>query len=513
MAKKINTATFDAKELDLMQEEWVYNSLDCCVTSEVWDEMAKTVPECALPSYNFVRGMQAPALNMALRGIKIDLAKRNKWVREFEIRESKLQGFLDQMAKAVWDMGLNPRSSDQLKKFFYQVMRIPAEYKYDKIKKERVVSCDRNALEKIKVYFHARPFVLNILRMRDLSKKISTLKTGVDADGRMRTSYNVCGTETGRWSSNENAFGTGTNFQNWTDELREIFVADTGYKMGYIDGEQAESRVVAYMSGDANYIAACEGGDLHTAVAQMVWENLPWTGDAKADREIADQKFYRDMSYRDLAKRLGHGTNYRGKPRTMAMHTKVDVKIIEQFQDLYLNKAFPGISRWHHDLAHDLQVNGFLKTPIGRTRYFLGRLWDDDTLKEAIAFMPQSTIGEIINEGLYRVWEKFDREYDRPDSVPHVQCLAQVHDAILVQWPELGDEHEHKVIELLKKEMEIPVPINGRTLVIPANCEGTGWNWRKYHQTKNPQGLKKWTGNENRKRDAENTSVLSQFVL
>ena len=36
----------------------------------------------------------------------------------------------------------------------------------------------------------------------------------LDTDGRMRCSFNVCGTETMRFSSSENAFGTGGNLQN-----------------------------------------------------------------------------------------------------------------------------------------------------------------------------------------------------------------------------------------------------------------------------------------------------------
>lgn len=510
MALIVNTKSQDFTKLDNEQNEWVYNSLDCCVTSEVWEEMTKTVQPFTWPSYNFVRGMQGPALTMALRGMKIDVGKRNQWIREYEIRVEKLQKQLDKMADAVWGMPLNPRSPDQLKMFFYSTMRLPEQMKYDKQKKMRVVSCDRKALEALEVYFHARPFIKHILRIRDYSKKIATLKTGLDNDNRMRTSYNVCGTETGRWSSNENAFGTGTNFQNWTDELREIFVADQGYKMAYIDGEQAESRVVAYLSGDENYIRACESGDLHTAVAQMVWPDLGWTGDLREDRAIAEQKCYRDFSYRDLSKRLGHGTNYRGKAITMAKILGLEVKVIEKFQYDYFS-VFRGIDHWHHRVAEELQTYGFLTTPLGRTRYFLSRLWDDDTLKEAIAFLPQSTIGEIINEGLYRVWQQFD--LPGKDYEWHTQCLAQVHDAILVQYPDVGAEHESAIITKLKKTMEVPIPINGRVLVIPANCEGTGWNWRKYHEKKNPQGLKKWSGNETRTRKEENTRLLSNLYL
>ena len=509
MALIINTADYDFKALDNEQNEWVYNALDCSVTSEVWEEMTQSVADFTWPSYHFVRGMQGPALCMALRGMKIDMAKRAQWVREMQLRVEALQKTLDIMAEVVWDQGLNPRSPAQLIEFFYGRMRIPQEYKYDKTKKERVVTADRNALEKIKdCYFHARPLVNNILRSRELTKKISTLQTGVDSDARMRTSYNVCGTETGRWSSNENAFGTGTNFQNWNDKLREIFIADPGMKMTYIDLEQAESRVVAYLSGDQGYINACEGGDLHTTVARMVWPELPWTGDLNEDKKIAGQKFYRDFTYRDLAKRGGHGTNYRGKPRTMAMHLHVETKLIDEFQERYFS-AFPGIPNWHQKVATELQLNGFLTTPLGRTRYFLNRLDSDDTLKEAIAFLPQSTIGEILNEGMYQIWRDYD---DKRDQEIWIQLLAQVHDAVLIQYPDISDEHEQKTLETIRRAIQVPIPFGDKQLIIPANVEGTGWNWRKF-ASDNHNGLKKWTGHETRQRVEENTSLLARFVL
>lgn len=501
--------TNERVQSDPMLNEWIYNALDCSVTDEVWEEIFKDARAETLQTYDFVRAMQTPAMLMALRGIRIDMVKRNKWIAEMGHRVETLQRHLDAIAEAIWDQPLNPRSPQQLKDFFYTVMRCEKQYKYDKIKKERVVSCDRNALEALTVNFHARPIVSNILRSRELVKRIGTLQTGIDADERMRTSYNVCGTETGRWSSNSNAFGTGTNFQNWEDYLREIFIADKGWKMAYIDGEQAESRVVGYISGDENYIRACEGGDLHTAVAKMVWPDLEWTGVLKEDKQVAGQKAYRDMSFRDLAKRLGHGTNYRGKPRTMAMHTHVEVKLIEEFQDLYFS-AFPGIRKWHQSVAEQLQTHGAITTPLGRTRVFLGRLDSDDTLKEAIAFVPQSTIGEIINEGMWRVWKKFDRE----DAQLRCQLLAQVHDAILIQYPDVSPEYEVEIIEAVKRTMEVPIPINGRTLVIPANCEGVGWNWRKFDAKENPQGLKKAVGNDDRFQECkENTPIAGRFFL
>ena len=391
------------ESLDPERRLWVYNGLDCLVTHKVWEELQTSRTEYSDISYNFVRAMQAPALEMMLRGIKIDLYERDKFVGRLQKQKDKVQKILNRIAFEVWRQELNPNSPAQLKKFFYDVMKIPEQYKWKKGKKK--ITTDNEAMEKIQAYYHARPIAKCIITIRDLVKKIGVLHTGVDSDGRMRTSYNVTGTETGRWSSSENAFRTGTNLQNITDLLRGMFVADDGMLMFYADLEQAESRLVAYLSGDEAYIEACESGDLHTTVCKMIWPELGWTGDLEYDKEhIAGQVFYKHFTYRDMAKRGGHGTNYYGTARTMAMHLKVEVKIMEEFQDKYF-KAFPRIREWHNSVATQLQTQGYMDTPLGRRRHFFGRLDDDATLREAIAFVPQSTIGELLNLGLLAALE------------------------------------------------------------------------------------------------------------
>ena len=150
------------------------------------------------------------------------------------------RSLLNKFSYAFWDKPLKANSPKMLQDFFYNEMKIPEIWTSKK--GERKLSMDREALEKLDNYFHARPFVATILAIRDAVKQLSVLKTEIDSDGRMRTSYNVAGTETGRFSSSTNAFGTGTNLQNITSSLRKMFVADPGFKICGIDLEQAESR-------------------------------------------------------------------------------------------------------------------------------------------------------------------------------------------------------------------------------------------------------------------------------
>lgn len=446
-----------------------YNGLDAAITLEVFNvlQQYRGDPSREL-MYNFTRAMQGPALELMLRGIRIDPHHKRNAISRLEKQAVLVQEILDEFAQALWDKGLNPNSYKQLRSLFYETMKLPPQHKYDK--GEKKISTDREALEKLSVYFHAEPLVNCILKLRDLLKKVSVLRTEIDSDGRLRTSYNVAGTETGRWSSSSNVYGGGTNLQNITEELRRMFVADPGKKLAYIDLAQAESRALGFIShslfGVSTYLDACESGDLHTYTARLVWPDMPWVGDLVKDKALAEKNFYRHFSFRDATKRLGHGTNYYGTAWTMSQRTKIHLPLVENFREQYFT-AFPEIPRYHKHIAKELQLHGQISTPLGTGRIFFGRLNDDSTLREAIAYVPQHMVGVLLNLALWRVWY-YCRE---------VEILAQVHDAILIQYEE-GKEQEvlKKVLPLMATTLEH----KGRKMTIPSDIT-VGWNWAKFY--------------------------------
>ena len=250
----------------------------------------------------------------------------------------------------------------------------------------RKLSMNREALEKLyDRYLYARPFIACILTIRDLSKQQEVFDTEIDADGRFRTSYNIAGTETGRPSSSSNAFGTGGNAQNIAPSLRYVFVSDPGYKIAVIDAEQVEARDVGFFCGclfdDWTFLDACESGDLHTTNATRIWPELGWTDNKLYNRKIADTIFYRDFTYRDMAKRGSHLSNYMGTAWTASRALKLPLKIMEDFQSRYCrgpSAAYPCIPRWWQWTAEQLQTTHLLTTPFSRERHFFGRP-DDDT--------------------------------------------------------------------------------------------------------------------------------------
>lgn len=508
------------------ENDWVYNGLDCMVTLEVYHKTSSYLSNMTAGTYQFSRDLQGPVLEMTMRGVLIDKQRRQEVL---SLYKSQIAFVANQLDMIIRDgIGLNTinwRSTTQLKQLMYGVLGLQPVRKRN-AQGVFVPTVNREALEKLSGYFIAEPICNRLLLLRDLEKKRQFLETQLDDDGRIRTNFNIAGTNTGRLASAMSDYGTGGNLQNVDRELRSVFIADKGMKFCNLDLEQADARNYGaicwndfvHTLGESTagaYLDACESGDLHTRVCKMAWKTLDWGDDPQAFRAVADRIAYRSFSYRDLAKKLGHGTNFYGQPPTMAKHTKVERSLIEQFQREYF-KGFPVIQERFKRVRQSLVDDGFLVSLFGRRRGFFGRPNDDATLREAIAYDPQSSTADEIDTGLIRLF-----------TSGRVQLLIQVHDSILFQFPE---EEENEIVpwalELLKVKLQLE---KGREFYVPTEAK-VGWNWgdvvnwtkEDFGQGKckeadigkvkeNPDGLIKWKGGDLRKRQYRFTKFADLF--
>lgn len=545
--KVFDTSTLDEAKMKVLSPQeaaWTYNGLDVCVTAEIYNVLMGQLeeePDNVKATYSTALAKLAPIMEMSLRGTLIDEQARQDSIKALQADLDELDAKFQRIMREVFGTELNWRSPVQLKNLFYGMLKLK-EVKKRNAQGVFAATVNSEALEYFHLYLYARPLAAFVLLMRDFHKQISFLKTEIDPDRRIRTTYNIAGTNTGRLSSSMSSFGTGTNLQNVNRQLRYPFIADAGMYLVNVDLEQADGRNVGalchniFYDADSATIAkimgvpswsgaegpefasaflnACEGGDLHTTVCRMTWPELNWpdvAGMTEKDAKKAWKKFCDGLiahgqdSYRQLAKKLGHGTNYYGTPRTMAKHAHVPTKLIEDFQSRYF-KQFPAIKAWHNWTIQQIEQYGTLTTPFGRRRMFFGRGNDPSTWRKAIAYVPQSMTGEQIDRGLLQVWRRF----------PQVQLLNQVHDSILFQVP--FREAEHLIPEVLKV-MKVSIELaGGRQFSVPLEAAG-GWNWGyvQYWDTadyeagkcskdavgsprNNIYGLTKWTGKEDRSR-------------
>ena len=513
----------DATALEGMRRYWTYCGFDCAGTREVYDVLRPCMDPAQERVYRFRLACQGPAMQMMLRGLDVDEGARIKTVATLTAEFEKLKHDADALVGSLWtkqeketgtcpkakrkdgkhswprevpdtDMSksctqcggsrwvrsvFNPMSDDQCQLLLYGVLGLEEE-----TNKTGNVSTDKEILDRIeRKSAKARPFVKLIKGCRQTHKMMEMLAQ--ITDGKFWYSMSVGATETGRWSSTDNPYQKGGNAQNITEKLRRVFVPSPGKRFFVADFEQAESNVFAHIAGDDAYIAAHKEGDIHTVVARMCWPEFPWTGDTAKDKKLAESTFpaWDNLNpIRRHAKVNAHGTNYVKSPMGVARDAHIPVAAAKEFQDRYF-EAFPMIRPYHHWVARQILEKGELTTPLGWTRRFFGRRHkegggiDGHTHRQAVAFVPQSTVVELLNVALWRMWVELDPA--------ELEVLVQHHDAVMGQVPAQVAVKSEKVFTRLLELMRLPVDVKGvdgktRRMVIPVDVK-IGDNWGKHN--------------------------------
>lgn len=436
---------------------WYYNCKDVLSTRHAWPKLEVELNQQKnYPTYERQRNLIEPLSFMQERGIRMDVEGMSRAAESVakEIEELR-QKFYSWCGEEV-----NPNSPKQLKDYFYG-KKGHTPYKNRKTGGDSV---NADALKRL-----ARKGVVEaqiLLEIRKLSKLKGTyLDVQLDTDKRLRCSFNPVGTESGRLSSSQTIFGTGTNLQNIPYEIRQFMLFDDGY-IGYnIDLSQAENRIVAYVGPVDEMIRAFEEKqDVHRLTASMIY--------GKPIEEVSADE-------RQWGKRANHGLNYDLGYRTFSLYYEIPESDAKYIVERY-HQAYPGVRQGYHaQVRQMLSMNRTVINCLGRRRLFLDR-WGDDLFKSAYSYIPQSTVADVINErGIEYVY------YNQNDFSP-VELLLQVHDSIVFQIHRKVPLKQHvEILWKIKTKLEIPLQWKTQTFVIPAEIQiSTG------HMGKGPGGLK-----------------------
>jgi DNA polymerase-1 len=220
--------------------------------------------------------------------------------------------------------------------------------------------------------------------------------------------------------------------------IKKCFIPDPGYIIGDFDLKQADAQVVAWEADDDVLKEIFRtGADLHRINAE-------------------------DLNCGRLEAKKGvHLTNYLGTPRTLAAAIGCTVHVAENFQRRWFD-IHPGISDWHRRIESSLQKTRSVSNKFGYTRTYFGRI--ENILKEAVAWIPQSTVAIIITKAL--------NELDQYDPFL-LHLLLQVHDSIVHQFK---PQYRDLVLQKTKKAMEIEVPYDD-PLIIPCDAALSTVSW------------------------------------
>jgi DNA polymerase-1 len=447
-----------------------YNALDSCITRECADAIEQELKEFKVEQFyfGFVHKLIVPLTELGHRGIKIDMDFRAATQAKLRQEIVEYQAKLDEAAGHP----LNVNSPKQMQAYLYEELKNEKQTKVRKSKKtdEKTVSVSTDAAAIEKLYAQSGneslPFILAI---RERQKLLSTyFEAAVDPDGRMRTTYKIAGTKSGRLSAAQTIFGTGLNIQNVpAGDARRLFVADPGCTFIQGDLSQAEARVVAFMANDERLIRVfAEGGDIHRRNASIIFHKEP--ADVTNDE-------------RQLAKRIIHASNYGMGPRQFkeTCWTDMGMEVTEARARELLNMYFAqfiGVSRWHTEIQSQVKRNRTLTTPYGRKRMFFGYI-GDDLFREAYSYIPQATVVDHLNKSLLDLDELF-----KGSPGIGATLMMQVHDSLMVQCAEKDVE---RVGDLMKQYMDRPVPATRNTLSfrIPVDFK-VGKSWQDLKELK-----------------------------
>jgi DNA polymerase I-like protein with 3'-5' exonuclease and polymerase domains len=134
---------------------------------------------------------------------------------------------------------------------------------------------------------------------------------------------------------------------------------------------------------------------------------------------------------------------------------------VDRFQRRWF-EIHPGIRKWHERVIYQLKTKKYVENRFGFRRYSFDRI--DAELPEAIAWIPQSTVGHYIN----RIWLEI---YHR---LPDVQVLLQVHDSLAGQFPsDIASWCKEHIQEIASSTI---VPYED-PLVIPLSLKTSKTSW------------------------------------
>lgn len=472
---------------------WVYNCKDCVYTREVGEVEQGVVDHLGLGEVHaFQQSLFHPVLRAMQRGVRVIPENRSKLAEEVQEQISVRQAFLND----VTGQELNVNSSKQMIDFFYHQLGQPPIMSRPKKGVPPHITCDDEALTKIATREpFLKPIVACIQDIRTLEIFLGNfILAKLDIDGRMRCSYNIGGSESGksapktyRLSSSKNAFGTGTNLQNIPSEksksvgksvarghiamlgdpyslpnVRSLFGPDPGYTFFDQDLDRSDLQVVAWECNDALLKAALrQGVDIHLLNAFILVGKEP----PPLEELVEGHAKYPDhrgplKHIREFAKVFCHATNFGGGARTVAINTGRTIHEVERAQKIWFG-AHPGIKHWHEDIKAQVLKRRYVENKFGYRWYIFDRI--ESIIPEAIAWIPQSTTSNVIN----KIWKNLY------DHAPEIEVLLQVHDSLAGQFP---THMASSCLAKLKELSRIVVPYDD-PLIIPTGVGTSTINW------------------------------------
>lgn len=375
---------------------------------------------------------------MELTGIKLDLGILGALSKDLEKRLIEL---IDDIYE-VSGCQFNINSPKQLRDILFEKLKLPVGKKT-----KTGPSTDEEVLRNLAAQ-HKLPALL--LEYRQLMKLkntyVDTLPNLVNPKtGRVHTSFNQTGTETGRLSSSN------PNLQNIpvkTDigkKIRQAIIASCqdNYLLS-CDYSQIELRILAHLSREENLISAFkEDKDIHKATASLIY--------GLDEEQITD-------SMREVAKRANFGIVYGLTSYGLSRDLGISVEQAQAFIDAYFLR-YPKVKDYIQQQIIRAQKEGFVTTILGRRRYIPQINNKNQGIRQfaqrqAVNTPIQGSASDLIKLAMVQIYRQIQ------EGNLNAKMILQIHDELVF---DVSKQELDTLVRLVKDRMEnvlkLDVPI------------------------------------------------------
>lgn len=360
-----------------------------------------------------------------LAGQKIDVEYLEELEAELDRLVAQSQKRLDEVSGKYWNpmlyaaatgakvkpgMAFSPKSPKQLKWMLGEVMGYP------------VPATDATTMQNLMEELDgmgaaadpdAKEFMTSILDVRKYSKYLETYVLGIRdvlcRDERVRCTFNLHGTETGRLSSSK------PNMQNIPRNkmIKNLIVATPGTCFLQLDYSQAELRVLAMLSSDPALIDIyCSGRDLHDAVADMMFGP-----DGHKDKEL-----------RNLAKTINFGIAYGRGAGSIATKFGKSMREAQDIIDKWF-KPMPKVKEYINNRRKMATRGEPCVTIFGRERHFVITDAELNHIQNEYINTPiQGTASDFTMLSLLNIYDYLEANWKGKARI-----VSTVHDSIILE--------------------------------------------------------------------------------
>jgi len=379
------------------QQIWPYAVKDAELTWRLYEILRNTAEWRDLPDeiWPHKQDLIRVLLSMKRNGVRINKPLAEEYVRIGEERMSQIEK----------ELGINPASPKQMKKLLIDELGLPV---MKQSAKTGAPSFDKEAMLAYDAMLELleNPVAKRIKEFRGWQKAVSASYRPyldlVDMDGRLRCSYRLHGTATGRLSCAEPNLQQipKTSDKEWNGKVKECFIAKDGYVLLNADFSQLELRLATAYAGEEELKQVFnEGRDIFTEMSKQL-----------------------GMSRHDT-KTLVYSMQYGAGEQRLMNAFGVTKEEAKQIRQNYF-ATYPNFRRFNERCTAKVEQDGYIKIWTGRKRRFENR---NDGYK-AMNSVIQGGAADIVERIMVKCFKKLES--------PDCRMLLQVHDSITFEVKE-----------------------------------------------------------------------------